>query len=84
MISDTASQVLARHQAEVTAKAAPLTARRLDQWDQAHRSQTPRSHPESRSHVAFAHAMAPSNFAQTLREGKLAASKLHVPDTDFF
>ena len=36
------------------------------------------------AHVAFAHATARSNFVQILEEGKLAASKLHSPDSDSF
>ena len=33
------------------------------------------------AHVVFAHAAARSNFVQILKEGKLAASKLHFPDS---
>jgi hypothetical protein len=47
----------------VTAKAVNLIARRVAQQDQTHRSQTPRSHCQSRTHVAFAHATARSNVS---------------------
>ena len=36
------------------------------------------------AHVAFAHATARSNFVPILKEGKLAASKLHFPDFESF
>ena len=62
VISDSAGQPFAR-EVEVTAKAVNLIARRVAQQDQTHRSQTPRSHCQSRTHVAFAHATARSNVS---------------------